>query len=314
MDGSGSLRRVRSIAILGPGAVGGFLAARLSDSGEDVVVVGREADVQLIATHGITVDSVAFGQFSVRPAAVAELTRPADFLLIATKATTLRAALERVRVQPGLVVPLLNGFEHVATLRSRFGSRRVAAGAIRMDADSPAPGQVVHLSPSARVELAADDPALDAGLSEFADVLNRAEIPAAIGASEAQVMWSKLVRLAPLACTTSVAGRSIGFIRADPHWRSVLLTVIAEVVAVANAEGARIDPTVPLAELETAHPSLGSSMQRDLAAGREPEVDAIPGAVLRAATRHGLECPTMAELATEIASRAGLPAPGALAA
>ena len=52
-------------------------------------------------------------------------------------------------------------------------------------------------------------------------------------------------------------------------------------------------------------------MQRDIAAGREPELDAIPGAVLRAAKRHGIECPTIARLAVEIAERAGIPAPQA---
>ena len=44
-------------------------------------------------------------------------------------------------------------------------------------------------------------------------------------------------------------------------------------------------------ELELAHATLGSSMQRDIAAGRAPELDAIPGSVLRAAARHGLRVP-----------------------
>jgi 2-dehydropantoate 2-reductase len=116
-------------------------------------------------------------------------------------------------------------------------------------------------------------------------------------------MWSKLVRLAPLALTTSVAERPIGFIRSDPHWRAVLETAIRETAAVANADGAEIDPEGPLAELNTAHPTLSSSMQRDLAVGRPPEL-AIPGAVLRAARRHGLECPTIAGLMEQIAQRA----------
>jgi ketopantoate reductase len=51
-------------------------------------------------------------------------------------------------------------------------------------------------------------------------------------------------------------------------------------------------------------------MQRDLRAGRTPELDAIQGSVLRAAARHGLTCPTIESLARQIASRAGLPPPG----
>ena len=44
-------------------------------------------------------------------------------------------------------------------------------------------------------------------------------------------------------------------------------------------------------------------MQRDIAAGRAPELDAIPGSVLRAAARHGLRCPTIERLVAMIRAR-----------
>ena len=81
-------------------------------------------------------------------------------------------------------------------------------------------------------------------------------------------------------------------------------------MAVANADGAGLEPGATIAELDGAHESLGSSMQRDLEAGRTPELDAIQGAVLRAGARHGLRCPTVRMLAEQIAQLAGLPAPG----
>jgi 2-dehydropantoate 2-reductase len=84
---------------------------------------------------------------------------------------------------------------------------------------------------------------------------------------------------------------------------------IEEAAAVASADGAEIDPAARLAELDEAHAGLGSSMQRDIAAGREPELDAIPGSVLRAGARHGVECPTIARLVLRIAERAGIEAP-----
>jgi 2-dehydropantoate 2-reductase len=64
-----------------------------------------------------------------------------------------------------------------------------------------------------------------------------------------------------------------------------------------------------MAELDDAHAELRTSMQRDIAAGREPELDAIPGSVLRAAARHGLECPTIERLAAGAAGRADVRAP-----
>ena len=288
-----------SVAILGPGGVGGLMAALLARAGEDVTVIARPQTAQLIGRSGLSVDSVRYGRFTARPRASTELSEGVTFLLIATKATTLMDALERVHAQPQLVVPLLNGLDHMEILRNRFGAAHVAAGSIRIEVDRPEPGRVVHTSPFVRVDLAADNSALRPAIAELEGVLERAQIPTELGPSEGQVLWSKLVRLAPLALTTSAAERPIGFIRSDTHWRGMLEAATRETAAVADAEGARVDPAEPLAELDAAPPMLSSSMQRDLAAARPPEL-AIPGAVLQAASRHGLECPTIEKLTEQV--------------
>ena len=297
------------MAVLGPGGVGGFIAAALSWAGTEVTVVAREPTAELIARRGIALRSVRLGELTARPPSVAVLREPVATLVIATKATGLDAALARVQSDPELVVPLLNGLDHMRVLRARFGERRVAAGTIRIESDRPAPGQIVHTSQFLRVDLASDDPALRPRLAELAAALTNASVPARLRDSEAQILWSKLTRLCALACTTTAADRPIGLIRADPHWRATLEACIAEACAAARADGAEIDPRERLAELDDAHAELGSSMQRDLAAGREPELDAIAGAVLRAAARHGLRCPTIERLSLEIARRAGVSPP-----
>ncbi len=227
-------------------------------------------------------------------------------LFVATKASGLNQALDRIGPRPELVVPLLNGLDHMDVLREHFGPEVVAAGTIRIESDRPRPGEIVQASPFLRVDLAAEHPGARAELPQAAQTLERAEVPARIEASEKQILWSKLVRLNALACTTSAADRPVGFIRSDPEWRAALVGCIDEGAAVANADGAQIDPAGRLAELDDAHPELGSSMQRDIAAGRPPELDAIPGAVLRAGARLGIECPTIARLADQIAERAGV--------
>jgi 2-dehydropantoate 2-reductase len=140
-------------------------------------------------------------------------------------------------------------------------------------------------------------------------MLEAAGVPARVMDSEAQAMWGKLVRLNALACTTSAWDLPLGAIRADPECRAELEACVREAAAVARAEGATVDPADTMAELEDAHAELRTSMQRDIAAGREPELEAIPGSVLGAAARHGLECPTIARLAARAAERAGVPAP-----
>ena len=302
------------IAVLGPGGVGGLIAGLLGRAGTPVLVVAREQTADAIAERGLRIDSVSFGEFVSHPRAVAALEEPVDVLIVATKASGLQAALERVGrapiAQPKLVLPLLNGLDHIPVLRERFGADAVLAGTIRVEADRPEPAVVVHTSPFLLVEMASHDPRARASMESLAELLREAGVSARVGASEAQVMWSKLVRLNALACTTSAYDKLLGEIRRTPELRATLVGAIAEGCAVGRAEGATdVDPARALGELEQAHATLGSSMQRDIAAGREPELDAIPGSVLRAAARHGIDCPTIERLVGMIAGRAGVPVP-----
>jgi 2-dehydropantoate 2-reductase len=297
------------IAVLGPGGVGGLVAGALDRAGTSVVVVARESTAELIAERGLRVSSVRLGDFLAHPRALARLEEPVDALVVATKATGLHEALERVVVQPGLVLPLLNGLDHLVPMRERFGPQAVVAGTIRVEADRPRAGVVVHTSPFLRIDMASEHPTARPGMEALAATLNGAGIPARVEESEPQVMWGKLVRLNALACTTSAFDRLLGEILSTPELRGELVGAIEEGCAVAAADGAHIDAADPLGELSAAHATLGSSMQRDIAAGRPPELDAIPGAVLRAAARHGVPCPTIERLVGMIAARVGVPAP-----
>jgi len=298
------------VAVLGPGGVGGLLAGVLERDGQEVVVVATDTTAATIAACGLCVRSVRFGDFVTRPPAVSRLAEEVDTLIVATKAAGLHAALERVEAEPGLVLPLLNGLDHLAVLRERFHPGSVLAGSIRVESDRPDPGVVVHTSPFLLVNMASSNGAIAEQMQALAAVLNTVDVPARVLDSEADVMWSKLVRLNALACTTSAYDKLLGEIRSTPELRADLVAAIEEACAVGRAEGAHdVDPAVALAELDAAHDTLGTSMQRDIAAGREPELDAIPGAVLRAAARNGLRCPTIARLTAVIAARAGIAMP-----
>ncbi len=296
-------------AVLGPGGVGGLLAGALQRAGGDVVLIARESTAAHIAEHGLDIRSVILGDFLAHPPVVTRLEEPVDALIVATKASGLAPALERVAVEPGLVLPQLNGLDHLAVLRERFPGR-VLAGSIRVEADRPEPGVIVHTSPFLLVDMASADPALRPAMEMLAAELSDAGVPTRTGDSEPQVMWSKLVRLNALACTTSAYDKLLGEIRSTPELRADLVGAIEEACAVGRAEGARdVEASIAIGELERAHETLGSSMQRDIAAGREPELDAIPGSVMRAGARHGIACPTIERLSRMIAERAGVPAP-----
>src|SRR3954447_11867243 len=173
------------IAVLGPGGVGGLVAAALARAGEDVVVVAREETAAVIAGRGITVRSVVLGEFEARPRVAPVLDEPAEILVVATKATGLEAALTRIQAPAALIVPLLNGVEHIVRLRDRFGVEAVSAGVIRVESDRPEPGVIEQTSPSIRIDLAPSWP----HVLEAARRVGGAGTPPSAGGGRGPAMW-----------------------------------------------------------------------------------------------------------------------------
>jgi 2-dehydropantoate 2-reductase len=275
-------------AVRGAGGVGAFLGAALARAGRDVVLLMRE---ESLARYGcvVRVESVLLGDFEAEVPAAPRLERPVDVVWVATKATQLADALERVPeagAERSVIVPLLNGLDHVELLRRRFGVSSVLAASIVIESERVEPGLVRQLSRFASVRLAPAPQAEDLR----AEVVD-AGITASIGESEAAVLWEKLAALAPIALTTTLRGSALGGVVADPVWRSRLQECIREVAAAATEDGVAVDADTLIERIESVPPELRSSMQKDREADRPTEIDAIGGSVLRAAARHGLDAP-----------------------
>lgn len=295
----------KTVAVLGPGAIGGFIAAVLWRHGVDVTCVARESTAEIICRDGIRFESVMFGNFVARTKAVSSLDIKPDILFVTTKATSLDAALERVDkelVENTVIIPLLNGIEHVSLLRDQYGPV-VAPGIISIESKYLGSNHISHVSPFARVLYASDNDISPERLEEVALLLNDSGLETKILSSEAEVLWGKLVRLNALACTTAAADKEIGYIRTDSQWRKQLTGCVEEGVDVARAHGVEMNPVSVLRFIDTLPETLGTSMQRDIAAGRLPELDAITGAVIRACKRKGLACPTIERLFEKIQQR-----------
>ncbi|MCZ4494740.1 MAG: 2-dehydropantoate 2-reductase [Conexibacter sp.] len=280
------------VAILGSGAVGGLIGAALTSAGTGTVLITREATAERLARDGLQISSPVFGRPHVAVTARPRLAEPTGALVVAVKAPQLRAALARIDVEPGVVVSLLNGVDHLAPLRERFGDRVVAA-TVRVQAHRESPTHVVHRAPFLTVAIA------DPGAPALADALSAAGIEVLAGGAETQVLWAKLSRLAALALATAAADAPLGDVRPAAE------AAAREVVAVANAEGAALDPEAIVAELRGLPDAATSSLRSDLAAGTpDHELDAIGGAVLRAAARHGVPVPRTEALVARVAARA----------
>lgn len=292
-----------AVAVLGPGAVGGALAVRLANAGLRTICVAHPEAVGIIALSGIAVETPS-GTLSARLEATEHLSTPVTLLLVTVKAPMLGEALDRVdpeTVAEGVVVPLLNGIEHMDVLRERFGDR-VAAGTIsHYQSYRVGRVQIVESTPSPVVTIASDS--LPRGeVERVGDLLRIAGVDVRIGASEKRVLWHKLARISALAAATSASGRTVGELKADPDWRARLEHALVETCAVAQAEGVPVGFAEQWKIVERMADETTTSAARDVAAGRRSEVDAIVGSVLRAAGRHGIPCPVLTELST----RAGL--------
>ena len=287
-----------SAAVLGPGAVGGSLAVRLSSAGVRVVCVAHPEAVGLIALAGLVVES-SEGTLTARMEVVEQLARPVDLLLVTVKAPVLEDAIERIdpaAVNGAVVVPLLNGLEHMDVLRARFGDR-VAAGSIsHFQAYRAGRVQIVEATGSPVVTIASERLS-SSEVEQAADMLRRARIDVRVGQNEKRVLWHKLARIAPLAAATAVTGRTVGELRDDPVWRPKLELAIAEACAVADADGVSLRPSSQWTIIDDMADETKPSAARDVAAGRRSELDAILGAVLRVAERLDVPCPTLTELA-----------------
>lgn len=296
------VHRPWTVAVLGPGGVGGLLAALLSRAGHRVICLAGETTAKTLREDGIRVRSGRFGDFTAEVEAGTGLREPVDLCVVAVKHTSLEAALDRVPPAvlgpDALVLPLLNGVEHPEALRRRYGAERVAAGVIRVESTRVAPGVIEHGSPFADIDLAGRTAR---PLTEVAAVLEAAGLRARVAESETAILWAKLAFLAPFALLTTRYGTGAGPVRTE-H-REELLALIDETTAVGRAEGAPLDAARSVAMFDACPADMKSSMQRDAEAGRALELDAIGGAVLRAAGRHGIAVPTAARLVSEVGAR-----------
>jgi 2-dehydropantoate 2-reductase len=285
-------------AILGAGGVGGLIGVALAKAGESVTLVLRPEALKDFPAE-LSLES-PLGSFSVPVDRTTTVAGPYDVLWVTVKATQLESALRSVIVAPdqiGAVVPLLNGIDHIALLRARFGQNRVVPGSIGVEAERVAPGKILHRGMAVRITLSSIG---ESRLASAAEEFKKFGFSCQFVADEMKILWTKLSILAPFALTTTAAGLTIGEVAGDPLWRKRLEAVTREVAAVGTASGTPLDAAAIIPFFDKTPPGGRSSMQKDVAAGNPPELDGIAGPILRRAEEHGIDVPVTRELAAMI--------------
>ena len=289
-------------AIVGAGGVGGLLGGALAHSGESVAMVVRPG-TRNNYPEKIHVDST-FGKFD-ESVEWTESVPQADVLWLAVKALQLNDSLRLIAegARLPLIVPLLNGIDHVALLRDRFGEHAVLPGTIAVETERTAPGHIVHRSPFAKLNLSARGRGM---LAQTMDQLRKIGFTGEFIDNESTLMWGKLVFLGPLALSTTAANKTIGELVSNPELWTNLQACVREACTVGSAEGAKLNFDVVIKAILALPASMKSSMQKDVEQGRLPEVDAIGGGIARAADRHNIPAPVTTRLIETVRRRAGM--------
>ncbi|MES2584227.1 MAG: 2-dehydropantoate 2-reductase [Pseudomonadota bacterium] len=315
--------------VVGAGAIGCYVGARLSHAGQQVSLVGRPAILGEIAAHGLKVsDMDGFSahvpadrlRFAVSVADVDRSGAPVILLCVKGGATAQAAAgIGAVFGAGTLVISLQNGVDNVQRIRTAAPHLDVVAGMVPYNVvlNSPA---TVHRATTGHLQIGASQQSAD-----VAACCDAAGLPMVVVPDMLAVQWGKLL----LNLNNPVNALSDLPLRdelMDRNYRVVLSALQTEALRAMDAAGIvptkvasappRLLPKVlrlpnflfklVAARMLRIDPSARSSMWDDLQKGRTTEIDDLCGAVVRLAQQHGTAAPVNAKLLTTLQShRAG---------
>jgi 2-dehydropantoate 2-reductase len=294
-------------AIVGSGAVGGYFGAKLARNGQEVTFIARGAHLAAIRQDGLRIQSAKLGDFVVHAAAHDDPAQvgPVDVVLFTVKAYDNPDALKLLRPLMGpdsVVLTLQNGVDSVDEVAASVGESRVLGGTTYVATALEAPGLIVQTGVHRSIifgEAFGDRVRISERVQRLADVMTPADIQVTSVADGRVPIWDKFVYLAPFSGFTGAARLPIGGIWQDPHVQDMFYAAAREIAALAAAEGVRIsaDRFARLKEyMDAIPPTTRSSLLIDLEMGKRIEVEALQGAAVRRAAKHGLPMPIISTL------------------
>ena len=290
------VRPVR-ILILGAGAVGLPLAAKLSRVA-DVVAVTREPYARAVSRQGLLI-SGAWGSETVRFPCVSKLTDKKDFdyILVTSKSQDTEGICRQYQRQIGNseVASLQNGIGNEEMI-SRY-SDRVIGGVVMTGFVRESDREIRVTANAGPMQLGRFPDGLDTGVRSLADLMTRAGIPVETAEHIKGKLWSKNLINCSLNPLSAIAGVTYGKLKEPDSWH-IIDQIAREIYAVVRAEGITLpwgDPDAFLGYLNGALIPVmaghSSSMLQDILNGHKTEIDYLNGAVVTAGKRLGIATP-----------------------
>ena len=294
------------ILIVGAGGVGGYFGARLTNAGADVTFLLREARHQKIQSQGLTVETPK-ETFTVQVKSVTkdQLTPEYDLIMLAPKAYDLQDALASIAgaSSKGVLIPFLNGLNHLPLLDERFGRDRVMGGVAQIAGTITPSGSVKQLNDLATLTIGPRSEAhVDMAKAFFARC-QQAQFASIYSENIEQSLWDKWVYLASLAGMTTLFRGSVGEIVATPWGTELMTKCFAETCAVASAHGFAMSGVAHAKALENltkAGSNFTASMLRDLRAGNMTEHEHILGGMVSRALDKNIACDLLKAAYTQL--------------
>ncbi|HEX6217992.1 MAG TPA: 2-dehydropantoate 2-reductase [Sphingomicrobium sp.] len=291
-----------NIAVVGAGAIGGWLAARLA-------LVGNR--VMALTSRGL-IDAIEISEGGRTETATCHaFDGPADVLIIAVKATALADAVTRARSLVGpdtSVLPMLNGvpwwftdqplrsIDRDGAIARAIPADRIVGAVVHASCSRPGPGQVSvnHVD-----RLIVGEPAGGSSdrVERLCALFGTAGIRCEASDDVRRAIWYKLWGNATINPLSALTRATCDRILADPESRAWMLAGMAELAAVGAAVGCTIEESGEDRMAVTARlGAFKTSMLQDVEAGRPIELEALLGAPREIARRHGIETPALDRL------------------
>jgi len=277
-----------SIAVIGPGAVGGTVAAWLAQNPDHVVTVCVRTPFETLAVE------TPEGPISATPtvATSPEGLSPVDWVLVATKTydTDATWAWLDALVGPRTRVAILrNGVEHTAPFVGKIAAERLVPAVVDIPAERSAPGRVLQRR-NGWIKVSAG-----AAGEAFAALFAHTPITLEVVEDFTTEAWKKLA----LNCAGAVNALVLkpAGVAHDAGAAEVMRTLVRECVAIGRAEGADLSDDLPDQVIEGYRgqaPDGVNSLHADRAAGRPMELDARNGVIVRKGAAHGIATPANA--------------------
>lgn len=273
------------VAVVGPGAIGTTVAAMLHEIGRTPLLCGRTSRDHLTLLEG--------GRSRIVPGPVrtipTQITRTADLVFLAVKATQIETAADWLAVLVGsqtVVCVLQNGIEQVERVGPYAPRARIVPAVVWFPAQAQSDGSV-RLRGDARLTLPDTSAA-----HVVAEALQGTKCAVDLAENFSAFAWRKLMQNAVAGLMVLASRRSGMFARTDIA--GLALAYLRECLTVARAEGIKLGDELPqeiLDKFQSAPADMGTSILTDLEAGRPLEWDTRNGVIARRGRIHGVPTP-----------------------